>query len=344
MNVPSHLRVYPGLTELCKQLSNYIDESGVSRELKDDIDEAKESLASNKLFYIQQLALYTEIKEILLEHNYGIPDQQYDDTSPDNEVYRLLSDLMSTEEAKACLNITMKGKTSNFAEENLFGLSVEDLEIESRKKKILHENIQQICIPQLEDRLKKKNLELFKFWNPSNQDSEGLALAKANQLSSVLTKEKKKLEKLKEKLKKNEELYKDTFYERYEEIVRSLKEVETQMTSLKQKSNTDATKVTVDWLEAKCDYILLKIRVMKNHLLAETYNNETLEALQKIRHYLDEEISKTRAEHHRTKQSLQAYQSVGDVFKDMLEQYTHITTQIDNKKWALSELQKNKDT
>lgn len=46
---------------------------------------------------------------------------------------------MSTEEAKACLNITMKGKTSNFAEENLFGLSVEDLEIESRKKKILHE-------------------------------------------------------------------------------------------------------------------------------------------------------------------------------------------------------------
>ena len=44
---------------------------------------------------------------------------------------------MSDAEGKHFLNISMKGKPTR--EEQLFGLSVEDFEIEPRNKKILHQ-------------------------------------------------------------------------------------------------------------------------------------------------------------------------------------------------------------
>lgn len=59
---------------------------------------------------------------------------------------------------------------------------------------------------------------------------------------------------------------------------------------------------------------------------------------------MDEEIKKTKKELKQTQYSLAAYESVGVTFTQLLNQYTQLTMDIDNKKWALSELLKSKST
>ena len=58
--------------------------------------------------------------------------------------------------------------------------------------------------------------------------------------------------------------------------------------------------------------------------------------------HLEHEIRRTEKELKRTKQALFAYESIGDTFKQLLTQYSRLTTEIDNKKWALTELNKDK--
>jgi len=60
------------------------------------------------------------------------------------------------------------------------------------------------------------------------------------------------------------------------------------------------------------------------------------------RDHLEREIHRTEKEYQRTNQALFTYESIGKTFKQLLTQYTQLTTEIDNKKWALSELNKDK--
>ena len=59
------------------------------------------------------------------------------------------------------------------------------------------------------------------------------------------------------------------------------------------------------------------------------------------RYHLEHEIRRTERELRHTRQALFTYESIGETFKKLLTQYTTLTTEIDNKKWALSELNKS---
>lgn len=59
------------------------------------------------------------------------------------------------------------------------------------------------------------------------------------------------------------------------------------------------------------------------------------------RNHLVQEIIRTQNELQQTKQALYTYESVGETFKKLLNQYTQLTMEIDNKKWALTELNKS---
>ena len=56
---------------------------------------------------------------------------------------------------------------------------------------------------------------------------------------------------------------------------------------------------------------------------------------------LEEEIAKTNNKIQKTKSGLLMYESVG-IFNQLLNEFNNLTMEIDNKKWALTELQRNK--
>ena len=62
-----------------------------------------------------------------------------------------------------------------------------------------------------------------------------------------------------------------------------------------------------------------------------------------FRAYLKDAEEESSAELHRLTQTLVAYESVGMGFDGLVQQYTTLMAEIDNKKWALSELRQNQD-
>ena len=51
--------------------------------------------------------------------------------------------------------------------------------------------------------------------------------------------------------------------------------------------------------------------------------------------------NETKKELHRTLQALQAYKSVGMGFENLVGHYSDLLAEIDNKKWALTELRQS---
>ena len=62
-----------------------------------------------------------------------------------------------------------------------------------------------------------------------------------------------------------------------------------------------------------------------------------------FRAYLKDAEEESSAELHRLTQTLLAYESVGMGFDGLVQQYTTLMAEIDNKRWALSELRQNQD-
>ena len=331
---------YPGINELQTFIYKYINEACVSKEISDDLSEAREKLKDGKGEYFQYLYLYTALKDILMEHNYGFPDPLFEDENKDN-IYKLISDLLSSVEAKHCLNISFNQNTPP-EEGNLFGLLQDDFNIDISKKKLMHQNIQQVLIPQVEKRLKCLSLELYRFSNPMNDDSEGLALAKANKFPHFVMSEKEKIEEAKNSMKDEEIKYEEIYQEYFNKICKSLDELEDDYLGNNDMQYLETNKVNIEWLTSKCDFVLGKVKVMKNRLDLQTYTKENTEALKKIRYHLTKEIKQTREEIQKTQHSLNVYESVGDTFTKLLNEYTHLTIDIDNKKWALAELKSSK--
>lgn len=60
-----------------------------------------------------------------------------------------------------------------------------------------------------------------------------------------------------------------------------------------------------------------------------------------LRASLKDAEEESTAEFHRLIQTLLAYESVGMGFDSLVQQYTTLMAEIDNKKWALSELRQN---
>ena len=80
-----------------------------------------------------------------------------------------------------------------------------------------------------------------------------------------------------------------------------------------------------------CDF-LARSRLLKSILHCSNF-----------RAYLKDAEEESSAELHRLSQTLLAYESVGMGFDGLVQQYTTLMAEIDNKKWALSELRQNQD-
>jgi len=330
------------LQTVSERLQQITNNNFMSKDIYADLIEAEEELEEPKRLYNQKCILYNEIKEILLENNYGLDDEQFgmEENAEHPNIFKIVCDMMSRAECKNSLNISMKGKPT--PQESLFGLTKDDFELEPRNKKIIHQNIQQHCIPLMEQHLKNKCIQFYQIWSPSNKESEGLVLAKANQLALTINKEKKKMSEMKKHLKAKEEEYKELCFHFDQSLSSLVNELEEKVCSLKEKPQISNIKITSDWIDTKCNYILAKLRFMKLHILSQTYNEETLPALEKVRYHLADEMRQTEKDLKKTKQAVFMYESIGDTFTQLLKQYAQLTTELDNKKWALSELNKDK--
>ncbi|CAB4011961.1 HAUS augmin-like complex subunit 4 [Paramuricea clavata] len=218
----------------------------------------------------------------------------------------------------------------------LLGLKADQLHKNDAHKMVF----QQGLIPELENRLKSKCEQVAQYHQTakSKEKDSKFAFAKATQLPSIIEAEKLCLQEDKKQPRAHRMSKSTQHVQYYQTLVRSLEVSEKLITEYKLEWQKKYDEITSDWLAAKCHAMCLKIRVLQNQMLCDTYTPESVCALKQIRQSLQTKENDTKKELHRVTQSLKAYKSIGMGFDDLVQLYSDITAEIDNKKWALTEL------
>ena len=86
------------------------------------------------------------------------------------------------------------------------------------------------------------------------------------------------------------------------------------------------------------------IRCLELEILSSTYKPEAVQALKKIRMYLDKNLARVRAEVDQSKASLMQYEAVGEEFDAIVGEYAKLKAEIEGKEWAIKELKKDSGT
>lgn len=328
----------PEFAKLLTSLTRHLTDSGISLAVHKDMIQAKDALKQQKLKYLQLLTLYSELKELLIE--YDMKKQHIHPGSTTSQLYEALKESLAQAEAVNYLDFHPEGGEQAAT---LLGLKPEHL-IGEHQKKSVHQSFQQNIIPELESRLRSKCETVASFHKPAKHvENEQLSFAKATQLPAFLENEKQLLEQEKKQLHYNRMLRDKQFRQLYEVLMQSLQTLERLIADHRLQSQAKYDRITAEWLTAKCDAMCLKVRVLQNQMIRDTYTPEAIEALKRIKAYLKEEEEESSAELLRLTQTLLAYESVGMGFDSLVQQYTTLMAEIDNKKWALSELRQSKD-
>ncbi|KAH9495656.1 hypothetical protein Btru_015559 [Bulinus truncatus] len=224
----------------------------------------------------------------------------------------------------------------------LFGLTLEDIDRHNPAKHLLSE-LQQTISPLLEERLQKKCDDIYNFYEPLKSltpASQRLMSAKSNSLPDVVEQKILCLLQEKEALKKDRYTREQHFWTYYQKLLDCLSVIETIVNNYKLTCQAETDDVTVEWLKIRCDALCLKVKLTQIQILCDTYTNETVKALKKISGYLDEAIQQSESQLSATSYSLQAYHTIGTEFKTLVNQFSLLQNEIENRKWALSTLRK----
>jgi len=334
----SNVQQNPEFAKLLTSLTKHLTDSGMSLAVHKDMTQAEDALRQQKMKYLQLLTLYSEIKELLIE--YDLKKQDVHPSSTTSQLYEALKASLAQAEALDYLDFHPEGGEQSAT---LLGLKKEHLTGEHEKISV-HQSLQQSIIPELESRLRSKCETVASFHKPAKQvENEQLSFAKATQLPAFLENEKQLLEQEKKQIHHNRMLRDKQFRQLYEVLMQSLQTLEKLIADHRLQSQAKHDRVTAEWLTAKCDAMYLKIRVLQNQMIRDTYTPEAIEALKRIKAYLKDAEEESSAELFRLTQTLLAYESVGMGFDSLVQQYTTLMAEIDNKKWALTELRQSQD-
>ncbi|XP_068721228.1 HAUS augmin-like complex subunit 4 isoform X2 [Montipora capricornis] len=330
----SHVQQYPDFTKLLTSLTRHVTDSGMSLAVYKDMKQAEGSLRQQKLKFLQLLALYSELKELLID--YDLRKQDVHPSSSAAQLFEALKESFAQAEALDYLNFHPEGGEKTVT---LLGLKAENLMGQHHKK-----SVYQSIIPELESRLRSKCETVASFHKPSKQiDDSQLLFAKATQLPALIENEKQSVEQEMKQLHHSRMLRDKQFRQLFEVLMQSLQTLERLIADHRLQSQAKHDRVTAEWLTAKCDAMCLKVRVLQNQMIRDTYTPDAMAALKRIKAYLKVAEEQSAAELHRLNQMLVAYESVGMGFDSLVQQYGALMAEIDNKKWALSELQQTQD-
>ncbi|KAK3027937.1 hypothetical protein RJ639_039404 [Escallonia herrerae] len=93
------------------------------------------------------------------------------------------------------------------------------------------------------------------------------------------------------------------------------------------------------WLCKRCETMSAKLRVLEHILLLETYTQESIPALHKIRKYLVEATEETSLAYNKAVTRLREYQGVDPHFDNIARQYHDIVKKLENMQWTIHQVE-----
>ncbi|GMP52459.1 hypothetical protein CsSME_00018259 [Camellia sinensis var. sinensis] len=93
------------------------------------------------------------------------------------------------------------------------------------------------------------------------------------------------------------------------------------------------------WLCKRCETMNAKLRVLEHILLLETYTQESIPALHKIRNYLVEATEEASLAYNKAVTRLREYQGVDPHFDTIARQYHDIVKKLENMQWTIRQVE-----
>ncbi|XP_070576012.1 HAUS augmin-like complex subunit 4 isoform X2 [Ptychodera flava] len=344
MSLPTHVTSYdvdnnPEFIKLLTSLSQHLMDTGVSKEIERDRRQAEETLKQEKLAYLQLHLLHLELQEFIMD--YEIKCHDITPSTDTKQFYEAVKQCLYSAEVCDYLDYNLASTSEDST--TLLGLKKEDVLRNNPHRKRLH-SIEQQLIPKIEERLRKKCETLVTYHQPQKSESTSeLSFAKAFQLPSVLERECNVLKEEKKQLRHDKAKRDKKFWQYYQALIEWSNLLTQVIKEHRLKSKAYEDSVTTDWLSARCQATCLKIRCVEADVLCDTYTKESVEALKQIKHHVNHTIRDCESELGRLSQALQSYESLGMGFKEVVKQYGQLQEEIENKKWALTELDPTTD-
>jgi HAUS augmin-like complex subunit 4 len=94
-----------------------------------------------------------------------------------------------------------------------------------------------------------------------------------------------------------------------------------------------------EWLCKRCQTMSTKLRVLEHLLLRDTYTQESLPALQKIRGYVMEANEEATAAYNRAVTRLREYQGVDQYFDDIARRYHDLVMKLEGIQWTIQQVE-----
>lgn len=189
-------------------------------------------LKQSKYYYLQQLVLFTEIQELLLDVERGKVSPQSVRLTSSPELYAMLQQcvVLATAAHHTTLPPTEHAQSK---QSSVLGIKPDHLrQIDPRRGALQQhlQSVQQSIIPELESRLKEKCERMVEYHkspreSPHSERSRGLAFAKATQLPAIIEAEIKQLKEQEEKVQQQRRRTEERFWGYYHVSLQSFLEV-----------------------------------------------------------------------------------------------------------------------
>lgn len=103
-------------------------------------------------------------------------------------------------------------------------------------------------------------------------------------------------------------------------------------------SKLEANSISIQYLLAKCDTVVVKLKCLELDIVNSTYTRDTIRAIRVVRDRVRDQIAASRAALIALEISLHQYRAAGPEFSDIVKEYARVQKEKEGKVWALKEL------
>lgn len=325
------LAVYPGLASLLLGLTKYMDSSGLSLGLAQQMEEARKELQLHRTNWLKWEVLSRLLQEALRDLGAGPApqDRKFLETLEQQLLAAELKRIIHLDRSLQGTQATLLGlEPSHVAE-----LLPPNQELEQMRRRLPAE---------LEKRLKSKCLSVLSYYRPeSDRDGETARAAMFGALAENLAVEKQRLQEARARHEELVGLLEQQKAAYPQVLLRCLATLKRLARECRLGSQSQLDSLNTQYLEIKCSAMFLKIRLEELSVLLETYTPEKVEVHRKMRDSLQAMLSQEEQDFATSRKILSNYEVLGPEFEELVKEYARLQAVIENRRWVLTEFSKD---
>ncbi|XP_062391642.1 HAUS augmin-like complex subunit 4 [Sardina pilchardus] len=321
----------PQFCKLLAKLSTHVDNSGLTETIRKELEKAEEELQAETRKWMRPMIIHQLLEEMVQEYIVG---KHRSTATPGNDkFYTTLEQCLLAAKCDVQLGLS-EGPSSvlEISADHLERVMPSEQDIQDMKERLPKE---------LEKHLKRKAFSILTYIQPeSEKDSDGLKLEKFNHLPELLKEEIDRTEHLRdENAEMAFKLTRET-HSYLNDLLEHMKLLQTLLLENRLKVQTKLDRKKLEYLEAKCQLGVQKIRVEMLDIQLDTYTASKISTHKKIREHLETELTATQKEKQAAESKLASYEMFGQEFKDLAEEYARLQVEIEAKRLAIDSLNK----